>query len=465
METYKNLIEKTFEFPNDEFQVNNNQLFFNGVNIQGIVEKYGTPLRLTYLPKVGEKIQTARNLFEQAFKKLDYKGKYIYSYCTKSNHFKFIIEETLKHGSQLETSSAFDIDIIEKLYQEKKLEKDILIICNGFKRPQYISNIIKLINQGFENCTPILDHLDEIKSYREEITKDYNIGIRCASDEEPQFEFYTSRLGIRYTDIIEHYQKEIAPYPNIKLKILHFFINSGIKDSSYYWSELNRLVHKYCKLKKVCPELDTLDIGGGFPIKTSLNFSYDFENIVTEITKTVQRICKENEVQEPNIITEFGSYTVAESGAMIYSILNKKLQNDKELWYMIDSSFITNMPDTWAINQRFILLGINNWEAEYENVNLGGLTCDSKDYYNSETHSSNVVLPRFNPNKEQQYIGFFHTGAYQEAIGGYGGIQHCLIPNTKHIVITKNETGDLVDTLFEDEQTSEAMLKILGFLG
>ena len=463
MESYKNLIEKTFEFPNEEFKINDNQLVFNGVHLEGIIKKYGTPLRLTYLPKIGEKIQTARNLFEQTFKKLNYQGNYIYSYCTKSNHFKFILEETLLHGCQIETSSAFDIDIIQKLHKENKLKKDILILCNGFKRPQYITNIVNLIEQGFENCIPIVDHLEEITAYRTQITKDFKIGIRCASDEEPQFEFYTSRLGIRYTDIIDHYHKEIAPYPNIKLKVLHFFINSGIKDNSYYWSELNRIVHKYCELKKVCPELDTLDIGGGFPIKTSLNFSYDFEHIVTEITKTIQRICLENDVTEPHLITEFGSYTVAESGAMIYSILNKKLQNDKELWYMIDSSFITNMPDTWAVNQRFILLGINNWNSEYQKVNLGGLTCDSMDYYNSETHSANVYLPKFDNTKEEQYIGFFNTGAYQESIGGYGGIQHCLIPNTKHIVITKDENGNLIDELFEDEQSSEAMLKILGY--
>ena len=74
-----------------------------------------------------------------------------------------------------------------------------------------------------------------------------------------------------------------------------------------------------------------------------------------------------------------------------------------------------------------------------------------------------MFLPKFDQSKEEQYIGFFHTGAYQESIGGYGGIQHCLIPNTKHIVITKNEDGELVDELFEDEQSSKAMLKILGY--
>jgi arginine decarboxylase len=41
---------------------------------------------------------------------------------------------------------------------------------------------------------------------------------------------------------------------------------------------------------------------------------------------------------------------------------------------MIDSSFMTTLPDTWAINQQFILLAINNWDKEYERVFLGGQT-------------------------------------------------------------------------------------------
>ena len=48
---------------------------------------------------------------------------------------------------------------------------------------------------------------------------------------------------------------------------------------------------------------------------------------------------------------------------------------------MIDSSFITTLPDTWAINKRFIMLAVNRWNDTYERVLLGGLTCDSDDYY------------------------------------------------------------------------------------
>ena len=244
--------------------------------------------------------------------------------------------------------------------------------------------------------------------------------------------------------------------------MLHFFINTGIKDTAYYWSELSRFVYKYCELKKICPELDTIDIGGGFPIKTSLGFEYDYQYMVDQIVENIQWICEKNNVEVPNIFTEFGSFTVGESGATIYSVLDQKLQNDKELWYMIDGSFITHLPDVWGLNQKFILLAINNWEEPFHKVNMGGLTCDSQDYYNSEAHSFEVFLPNVGPQKPQ-YIGFFHTGAYQESLGGYGGIQHCLIPAPKHVLINKDEKGNVTSELFAEEQQSDAMLKLLGY--
>jgi arginine decarboxylase len=66
-----------------------------------------------------------------------------------------------------------------------------------------------------------------------------------------------------------------------------------------------------------------------------------------------------------------------------------------EKWNMIDSSFITTLPDTWAINKRFIMLAVNRWNDTYERVLLGGMTCDSDDYYNSE-QNMNIYLPKYN---------------------------------------------------------------------
>ncbi|MBQ5609878.1 MAG: arginine decarboxylase [Rikenellaceae bacterium] len=459
---YIDLIEQTFDFPQDEFSVEDNELYFHDIPLMEIIKQYGTPLKITYLPKISSQINRAKRLFNVAMAKVDYQGSYNYCYCTKSSHFSFVLEEALKNDIHLETSSAYDIHIIKALYDTGVIDKDRYIICNGFKRPQYVENIASLINSGFINTIPVIDNKEEIDLFTDVIEKSCKVGIRIASEEEPKFDFYTSRLGIRYNDIIDFYKQKIKSNKKFKLKMLHFFINTGIKDTAYYWNELRKCISVYCELKKVCPDLDSLNIGGGFPIKNSLNFEYDYEYLAEEIVAQIKHSCNENGVPEPNIFTEFGSFTVGESGAVLYSIVNQKQQNDREFWYMIDSSFITTLPDTWGIKQRYIMLAINNWDKEYQRVHLGGLTCDSEDYYNGESHTNAIFLPKLSE-KETQYIGFFHTGAYQESLGGFGGIQHCLMPAPKHIIIDRDTNGEYYTRLFAKEQSYRSMMRILGY--
>ena len=138
---YIDLIEQTFEFPQDEFTVEDNELYFHEVPLMDIIKQYGTPLKISYLPKISQQINRAKRMFNVAMAKVDYKGSYNYCYCTKSSHFSFVLEEALKNEINLETSSAYDIHIINALYESGLINKDIYIVCNGFKRPQYVENI------------------------------------------------------------------------------------------------------------------------------------------------------------------------------------------------------------------------------------------------------------------------------------------------------------------------------------
>src|SRR5687767_1668780 len=131
MDKYIDLINQTFDFPTPEFRVENDELFFNDIPMMELVKEYGTPLRLTYLPKISSQIQKAKTLFKESMEKLDYKGTYTYCYCTKSSHFSFVLEEALKNNIHIETSSAFDIPIIQALHKKGKVDKDIFVICNG----------------------------------------------------------------------------------------------------------------------------------------------------------------------------------------------------------------------------------------------------------------------------------------------------------------------------------------------
>jgi arginine decarboxylase len=459
---YIDLIDQTFDFPQNEFHLREDHLFFHGIDLMRLINQYGTPLKFNYLPQISNNIQRAKGWFREAISNLGYSGNYYYSYCTKSNHFSFVLDEVLKNDVHIETSSAFDIDIVRNLYNTGKLPAGKFVICNGYKPKQYIDNMASLINDGNLNVIPVVDNTQELTDILSKTDKTISIGIRIASEEEPKFEFYTSRLGIRYREIVPFYKSILKDNPQVEVKMLHFFINTGINDTSYYWNELTKCLRIYSDLKKVCPTLDSLNIGGGFPIKKSLAFNFDYAYMVREILTQVQRVCTDNNIPEPNIFTEFGSFTVGESGGAIFSVIHQKQQNDREKWNMIDSSFMTNLPDTWAINQRFIMLPVNRWNDDYERVLLGGLTCDSDDYYNSEQHSNAIYLPKFDRNKPL-YIGFFNTGAYQETIGGFGGLKHCLIPEPKHILIQRDENGKLQTELFSEEQTADDYLRILGY--
>ncbi len=465
--TYFDLIDQTYYFPQEGFDLKEDYLTFHGLSLKYLIQKYGTPFKLVYLPRIGQQIKKARNLFNRSIKKHKYKGKYIYCYCTKCSHFAHVIKTALKENVHLETSSAFDIDLIWKLYQDQHLNHSKIIVHNGYKTNSYLNKIIELQDEGFKNTITVLDSKNELLRLSAELKKrkrTAKIGIRMAIDEAPKSAYYTSRLGIRSSDILEFYNKEIKKNKYVELKMLHFFVDSGIKDNLYYWGEFQKAMKLFVELKKLCPSLKAINLGGGFPIRNNLGFEYDYENIINEIVKSISSFCAEAGVEEPDIFTEFGKYTVGESGAIIFSVLEQKQQNDAELWYMIDNSLMNTIPDAWSIFEKFILLPVNKWSQPYTRVNIGGISCDHSDYYNSEDLNQQIHLPTYSDkDKEPLYIGFFHTGAYQDSISGYGGIKHCLIPAPKMVVVDRDEKGNFVDTVYRNEQTVEEMLEILGY--
>lgn len=463
--TYFDLIEQSYYFPQEGFDLRDKHLTFHGVSLKHLIEKYGTPFRFIYLPKIGDQIKKAKNLFNRAIKNNAYKGKYHFCYCTKCNHFYHVISEALKHNVNLETSSAFDIDLILKLYEEKKIDKNRIILHNGYKTDDYLKKILLLQESGFKNSIVILDSVNELSRLQKLNTNQkIKIGLRMAVNEEAQSAYYTSRLGIRHTEMIDFYNENIKNNEKVELKMLHFFVDSGIKDTLYYWGEFQKALKLYIDLKKDCIKLDSFNLGGGFPIRNHLGFEYNYEYMINEIIKNIKDACTKENVIEPNIYTEFGKYTVGESGAIIFKVLEQKQQNDTESWYIINNSLMNTIPDAWSIHEKFILLPINKWDNEYHRVNIGGISCDHSDYYNSEDLNQEILLPKYSAKeKEPLYLGFFHTGAYQDSISGYGGIKHCLIPSPKHVIIDRDEKGNFIDYVYREEQSADEMFKILGY--
>jgi len=130
--TFFNLVEQTFYFPQEGFDLQGDYLKFHGVSIKYLIEKYETPFRLIYLPRIAEQIKRARNLFKRAMKKYNYSGSYHFCYCTKCCHFHHVVSAAMKHNVNLETSSSFDF--VEQ-YQNIVVLSSLFSICWGFQFP------------------------------------------------------------------------------------------------------------------------------------------------------------------------------------------------------------------------------------------------------------------------------------------------------------------------------------------
>ena len=462
--TYFDLIDQTFYFPTDDLALTDKRLHFHGIDLAALLDKYGTPLKVYYLPSIKQKIAEARGYFREAMRSLKYKSKYHFAYCTKASHFHFVMREVLGAGALLETSSGYDVDLIRRLHAKGRLDKSLLLIHNGFKTERYLEKIVALVSEGFASL-PVIDNPAELAYYKRHLGdgERMRVGIRLATEEEPKFEFYTSRLGVRSQNIVRFFNDELRDDARFELRMLHFFVDTGIQDTSYYWNELRKAVRAYALLRKSCPTLTALNIGGGLPIRNGLGDQYDYAYLIREVVRQVQDTCRREGVPEPDLYSEFGKYTVGESGATLFEVIGQKQQNDSELWYMVDNSLMTSLPDTWGISERFILLPIEHWEGPPVRVNIGGLTCDNSDFYNAESHGGQVYLPRFDPNKKRLRLGFFHTGAYQDALSGYGGVKHCLIPAMQRVLVDRDPDGRQRDWLDAPEQTAEQMLGLLGY--
>jgi arginine decarboxylase len=77
-----------------------------------------------------------------------------------------VVKEVLKHDVEIETSSSFDIDLVRRLFEEEFIDKQTIIVNNGFKTREYAEKISSLINEGFENVIPVLDNKEELAFYR-----------------------------------------------------------------------------------------------------------------------------------------------------------------------------------------------------------------------------------------------------------------------------------------------------------
>ncbi len=446
--------------------IKDNVLYYKDINLYDLANKYKAPLEVSYTPMITEKITYLKNLFAEKITKYDYPKKYNYAYATKANYYSEVVLTALNDVDMLETSSAYDIDIIYKLVQDGYIKKGYTVLCNGFKNEKYVETLRKLLKKGI-NVIPVIENEREFDLISQLTEFDINVGLRYNSDFESRLikntfehsEEFDNRFGFNADKCFEM-AKKIRKAKNLKLRVLHFHFGGSITNIDNYIKGFSNILSLYCSLKKENDTLEYFDFGGGFPTKYSLTYTFDYDYLVDEIIKTTKYLCEKNEVECPQLIGEHGRFTTADHSFYIYKVDFAKQQNDIN-WYIINGSLMNMAPDIWGIQQDFTILPVNLYENKCIPVCLGGETCDPDDRYFLNDSNTKLFMPEIKKD-ETLYIAIFSIGAYQEIISGIGGLHHCLIPEGNELVIYK-ENGKNKFITMETVTDSKKVFDVLDY--
>jgi arginine decarboxylase len=195
------------------------------------------------------------------------------------------------------------------------------------------------------------------------------------------------------------------------------------------------------------------------PAPMTLDLEFDIDGFAKRLLNALMETCQRYNVPVPDVMGEFGRYTTAEHGAHLFKIINVKENGSRLPWYIIDGSIMSSFPDSWALGEHFICLPLNNLDGPFQQVQIGGITCDSDDVYPPKKSESPLYLP---VNSEDLYIGFFGIGAYQEMLGGVKGSKHCVLPEAFELIVDRQAGGSYEFQILKG-QTEADVLRNLGY--
>jgi arginine decarboxylase len=450
---------------NDFLAVRGDRLFFRDLDLYALAREYGSPLEIVYAPLIAERVRGMIDHFAAARTATGYRGDFIYANATKANVAEEVIRHALLGGAHYETSSSYDIDIARLLWRHGLLPRDRLVINNGFKIPSYAENIKSLRREGFANILPVFDSPEEIATFAD-FELPLPVGLRQRIDhgvtDHAELEGVESRFGMGFGELRAQAER-IAALPNLSLKLYHAMLGSQLEDEAAFVESLVFAAECYCTLKRDHPSLEYFDFGGGVPVPYSLDFDFDYGQFARLLLAGVRDVCARFGVPEPTIVGEFGRYTTAEHGAHLFQVIAEKpTARGDARWYIVDSSLMVALPDSWGIGQKFIVLPLNGFARPTQQVWLGGLTCDSDDVYRESGDPGYLTLPATDA-AEPLYLGFFCTGAYQEMLSGVRGVHHCLLPEAKELIIERDSATGAEHRRVMAAQPSDVVLAALGY--
>ncbi len=131
-----------------------------------------------------------------------------------------------------------------------------------------------------------------------------------------------------------------------------------------------------------------------------------------------------------------------------------RLQNRIQEKYLVNFSIFQSLPDFWGLAQQFPIVPLDKLDITPSNpATIWDITCDSDGEIGFKRELP-LYLHDIDVNKEEYFLGFFLTGAYQEVLG----MQHNLFTHPTEAVINFDDEGNYsIDSLTDAEDLMDVL--------
>jgi arginine decarboxylase len=295
------------------------------------------PILLRFPQIFAAQVRKMNQSFRAAMQEYGYKGEHLAVFPLKVNQRRQVIEayleEATKHHYGLEAGSK------PELYAAIALDQspESLLVCNGFKDDSFLDLAFVGTRAG-KNVVIVIEKLSELGKVVDRVLE---TGIRPMVG--MRVRLYTrgsgrweksggeqSKFGLTTTELLQAIKMLSDAGMVDMLRVLHFHIGSQITQIKRVKAGVKEAARVYAKIRKMGIDVDHLNVGGGAGVdydgsKTSFESSvnYTLQEFANDVIYTIKSVCEEENVPEPNVITESGRVLVAYHAMLVTNIIDE----------------------------------------------------------------------------------------------------------------------------------------------
>ena len=296
--------------------------------------KLQLPILLRFPQILTNQLKKVQRSFQDASREFSYAGGHYGVFPMKVNPRREVVEEFLREGSKYN----FGVECGSKaeLYAALSLEQtpESLLICNGFKDESFINLALTGVQIG-KRVIIVVEKLNELKMIirrAQETGIRPGIGIRAKLYSRGSGKWASSggesaKFGLTPSEMLECIRLLREFQMTDLLKLLHFHIGSQITDIKRVKAAMKEAARVYSKIRQMHIDVEFLDIGGGMGVdydgsKTTFESSvnYTIQEFANDVVYTIKSVCDDENVPEPNLVTESGRVMTAYHAVFVTSI-------------------------------------------------------------------------------------------------------------------------------------------------